>query len=106
MQSSSGTVTPDPEFFFDDLCFEAPCDLDTTSAQDAPPVLNARPHTAPTTAEKVMELLNTHDDICCSIKFQEEQDRESVYRLSHEGLLIARHLRRKRWCNAKNGPNK
>ena len=47
-QSSPGTVTPDPELFFgddddismmifdDDLCFETPCDLDTTSAQRVP----------------------------------------------------------------------
>ena len=110
MQSSSGTVTPDPEFFFDDLCFEAPCNLDTTSAQDAPPVLNARPHTAPTTAaklpaalppEQVMGLLNTHDDICCSIKSQEEQDRESVYRLYHRGLFLAGYSHRKRWCKTR-----
>ena len=48
-----------------------------------------------------MELLNTHDDTCCSIKFQEEQDRGPVhYRLSHEGDPIARRLRRKLWCQA------
>ena len=70
LQSSSGTATPDPELFFDDLCFEtpcdldpdpefffgdlcfeAPCDLDATSDQDAPPFLDAPPHTDPALEE-------------------------------------------------------
>ena len=69
LQSSSSSITPDPELFFDDLCleacdldpdpefffgdlcFEAPCDLDATSDQDAPPFLDAAPYTDPSLEE-------------------------------------------------------
>ena len=60
---------------------------DATSAQDAPPVLTARPHTAPTTAAElsaalplklVKKLLYAHDDIRYKISAQVKRERADL----------------------------
>ena len=97
LQSSSGTATPDPELFFDDLCFETPCDLDPDpefffgdlcfeapsdldATSDALDALDALQHTD----RALKELLAVAARVIRRNTLEEEGNRGSVERLFYK----------------------